>query len=119
MANSNIGTASKNHQYFLSGDGEMANLIRNKDWNTTPLGNPETWPASLRTMVSVMLDNPLGMYIAWGKEYTQLYNDGFRPILGSSKHPEALGLSSAITFAEIWDTIKPVFEKVMQGEFCS
>ena len=31
------------------------------------------------------------MYIAWGREFTQFYNDGYRPILGSTKHPAAMG----------------------------
>lgn len=78
----------KNVTYnFLSGGGEMGELIRAKDWTKTPLGDPKNWPPALGTMVSVMLDNPFGMYIAWGKEYTQIYNDGYRPILGETKHP--------------------------------
>ncbi len=116
MTTSNKGILPKKDQSFLSGSGEMGNLIRNKDWINTPLGSPETWPASLRTIVSVMLDNPLGMYIAWGKEFIQIYNDGFCPILGSSKHPQALGTSAAVTFSETWDTMCPIFKKVMQGE---
>lgn len=100
---------------FLSGGGEMGKLIREKDWSKTPLGDPENWPQSLRTMVSVMLDNPFGMYIAWGKEYTQIYNDGYRPILGSTKHPQALGISTRETFAEIWHIIESMFDGVMNG----
>jgi PAS domain S-box-containing protein len=100
---------------FLSGGGEMGKLIREKDWSKTPLGVPESWPQNLRTMVSVMLENPFGMYIAWGKEYTQIYNDAFRPILGISKHPDALGISTRETFAEILPTIEPMFEDVMKG----
>lgn len=108
----------KNHiieHPFLSGGGEMGKLIRAKDWSKTPLGDPETWPQSLRTMVSVLLDNPFGMYIAWGKEFTQIYNDGYRPILGTSKHPQALGISTKETFSEIWHIIGPMFEDVMNG----
>ena len=101
---------------FLSGGGEMGVLIRAKDWSKTPLGDPEDWPQSLRTMVSVMLDNPFGMYIAWGSEYIQLYNDGYRPILGSSKHPEALGISTRKTFEEIWHIIESMFDGVMKGK---
>lgn len=101
---------------FLDGGGEMGKLIRAKDWSKTPLGSPEIWPESLRTMVSVMLNNPFGMYIAWGKDYTQIYNDGYRPILGDNKHPEALGTSTKDTFSEIWDTIDPMFAGVMKGE---
>lgn len=101
---------------FLNGDSEMGKLIRAKDWSKTPLGDPKSWPESLQTMVSVMLDNPFGMYIAWGKEYTQIYNDGYRPIMGANKHPKALGISTKETFPEAWHLIDPMFASVMQGE---
>lgn len=100
---------------FLSGGGEMGILIRKKDWSKTSLGDPQDWPQSLRTMVSIMLDNPFGMYIAWGHDYIQLYNDGYRPILGSTKHPQALGISTKETFAEIWHIIGDMFDDVMKG----
>ncbi len=103
--------------YFLRGGGEMGELIRAKDWSKTSLGDPTEWPQSLRTMVAVMLDNPFGMYIAWGSEYIQLYNDGYRPILGASKHPQALGISTRETFSEIWDNIiGSMFDDVMEGK---
>ena len=102
--------------YFLSGGGEMGHLIRETDWNKTPLGNPENWPPSLRTAVGIMLNNPFAMYIAWGNEYIQLYNDGFRPILGTTKHPQALGISTRETFSEIWHIIGDMFDGVMQGK---
>ncbi len=102
--------------YFLEGGGEMGALIRTKDWSKTSLGDPDTWPQSLRTMVAVMLDNPFGMYIAWGTEYTQIYNDGYRPILGSTKHPQALGISTRETFSEIWHIIDSMFDDVMKGK---
>lgn len=105
--------------YFLSEEGEMANLIRSADWSKTTLGDPENWPQSLKTMTAMMLSNPFGMYIAWGENYTQLYNDAFRPILGTSKHPNALGKSSRETFSEIWDTIGPMFANVMKGQAVS
>lgn len=106
---------TNNEHYFLAGGGEMGEEIRARDWSKTPLGDPENWPHSLQTMVTVMLHNPFGMYIAWGENYTQLYNDAFRPILGTSKHPQALGISSEITFSEIWDTISPMFNEVRNG----
>jgi len=105
--------------YFFSQEGEMGNLIRSADWSKTPLGDPKNWPQSLKTMTAMMLGNPFGMYIAWGENYTQLYNDAFRPILGVSKHPKALGISSRETFSEIWDTIGPMFSDVMKGNAVS
>lgn len=106
---------TNNDQYFLAGGGQMGELIRSKDWSKTSLGNPDTWPQSLRTMVAVMLDNPFAMYIAWGNDYTQIYNDAYRPILGSTKHPDALGISTRDTFSEIWHIIGDMFDNVMQG----
>ena len=93
----------------------MGSLIRSFNWSKTALGSPETWPQPLRIAVRIMLDCPFGMYIAWGNDYVQLYNDGYRPILGATKHPQALGLGTRTTFAEIWPTIGPMFEGVMQG----
>ncbi len=100
---------------FLTGGGHMGEFIRSFDWSKTAVGSPGTWPQSLRIALRIMLDSPFGMYIAWGKEYIQLYNDGYRPILGATKHPQALGISTQKTFAEIWTTIGPMFEGVMQG----
>jgi PAS domain S-box-containing protein len=99
----------------LEGGGEMGALMRACDFSKTPLGPVESWPQSLRTAVGIMLDNKFGMYVAWGKDYTQLYNDGYRPILGSTKHPKALGSSAALTFAESWHIIEPLFAQVMAG----
>jgi PAS domain S-box-containing protein len=110
-----MGTTNGDY-YFLRGGGEMGELIRAKDWSKTALGDPSNWPQSLCTIVAVMLDNPFGMYIAWGSEYTQLYNDGYRPILGAIKHPQALGISTRETFSEIWYIIESMFDGVMKGK---
>ncbi|MBF4517896.1 PAS domain S-box protein [Flavobacterium sp. ANB] len=111
--------STNNEHYFLADGGEMGEFIRAKDWSKTSLGNPDNWPQSLCTIVSMILNNPFGMYIAWGNDFTQIYNDGFRPILGLSKHPQALGISSRETFSEIWDTIGPMFADVMKGKAVS
>jgi PAS domain S-box-containing protein len=105
-----------NNLNFMQGGGEMGELIRATDWSNTPIGPPESWPAPLRSSVSLMLNNLFPMYIAWGPGYTQLYNDGYRPILGESKHPQAIGLGTQETFPEIWETIGPMFTGVMQGK---
>jgi PAS domain S-box-containing protein len=94
----------------------MGALIRAKDWSQTPLGPPETWPQSLRTAVSIMLDSHFGMHIAWGEDYIQLYNDAYRPVLGKTKHPAALGLPIRDSFPAIWDDfVQPKFADVLRG----
>ncbi|MCW3102196.1 MAG: rcsC [Bacteroidetes bacterium] len=109
-------TKPQSTHYFLQGGGEMGALMRHTDWIKTGLGEPEEWPQSLQTAVSMMLENKVGMYIAWGQDFIQLYNDAYRPILGSTKHPQALGISSRETFIEIWHIIGPMFEDVMKGK---
>jgi len=76
----------------------------------------DSWPEQLRLLVQVMLSSEFPMMIVWGREYTQLYNDAFRPILGTGKYPGALGRSARETWAEIWDEIGPLFGKVFGGE---
>ena len=93
----------------------MGALMRATDWSKTGVGPISTWPQSLRTALSILLETGFPMYIAWGPEFTQFYNDGYRPILGSTKHPKAMGASTRETFAEIWDIIGPMFAGVMQG----
>lgn len=102
--------------FFLSGGGETGELIRSKDWSQTSMGPIEKWPTCLRTAVSIMLNSPLGMYIAWGKDLVQLYNDAFRTVLGNTKHPAAIGFSTRETFRENWHIIGPAFEGVLQGK---
>jgi signal transduction histidine kinase len=100
---------------ILPGGNEMGELMRAYDWGTSAVGPIETWPQSLRTALSILLDSRYPMYIAWGPEFTQFYNDGYRPILGATKHPAALGRSTRETFAEIWHFIGPMFEEVMRS----
>ncbi len=102
----------------LLGGGEMGTLMRSLDWSQTPVGPVDSWPQSLKTAVSVVLESKFPMYIAWGEQYTQFYNDGYRPILGTTKHPQALGGSTRDTFAESWDIIGPMFADVRRGIPC-
>jgi PAS domain S-box-containing protein len=104
---------------FLRGGGAMGKLIRQFNWQSNVLGPPETWPLQLKRQAGIMLNMPSPMLICWGKDLIQLYNDAFRPILGQNKHPLALGTPVYETYAEAWDTLKPLFDKVMAGEAVS
>jgi two-component system sensor histidine kinase VicK len=101
---------------FLQGGGEMGKMIRLTDWASTSLGLAETWPVELKNMVSMMLTTTFPVLICWGPDYIQLYNDAFRPINGETKHPRALGGAAKETYAEIWETIGPMFAGVMGGQ---
>lgn len=109
---------SGNHHsptFGIAGGGKMGELMRSLDWAVTPVGPPEHWPLSLKTAVRTLLECKLPMYIAWGPEFIQFYNDAYRPILGN-KHPDAMGKSVTHTWPEIWPTIGPMFAEVKQGK---
>jgi PAS domain S-box-containing protein len=104
-------------QSVLSGGGEMSALMRAFDWSHTPLGPLSQWPQSLRIAVRILLGTGYPMLICWGSEYTMIYNDGYRPILGKTKHPAALGSPIGKVFTEAMDFIGPRFDNVMaRGE---
>ena len=97
------------------GDGEMAERIRAHDWTATPLGPVERWPTSLRVATHLLVHSRHPMFIWWGPEHIQIYNDAYRETMGPEKHPSALGRSGRETWAEIWDVIEPQIEQVMCG----
>ncbi|HET9222395.1 MAG TPA: histidine kinase dimerization/phospho-acceptor domain-containing protein, partial [Roseiflexaceae bacterium] len=99
----------------FAGGGEMGALMREFDWSHTSLGPVASWPQSLRTAVSILLTSRHPMFIFWGSELAKLYNDGYRPILGSTKHPGALGQRGPDIWPEIWDTIGPMVEQVFSS----
>jgi PAS domain S-box-containing protein len=94
------------------GDGEMSRLMRAFQWEKTPLGPVESWPQSLRTSVGICLASAFPIVLYWGPEYVVLYNDAYSQILGS-KHPWALGRSCRECWAEIWNTIGPMLDGVL------
>jgi PAS domain S-box-containing protein len=100
---------------FLAGGGEMGALMRAYDWSGSRLGKPETWPQSLRTAVRILLNTNHPMFIWWGSDLIQFYNDAYRQTMGPERHPGALGQGGRECWAEIWDIIGPQIEQVMSG----
>lgn len=104
---------TKNFLAHVRQDSELLRLTSSFDWQASAVGPVEFWPQSLKNAVSLILQNGMPMYLAWGKDFTQFYNDGYLPFLGSSKHPKALGNSAKVTWAEIWDFLTPLWESVL------
>ena len=88
----------------LAGGGEFGARMRALDWATTPLGAVDTWPQSLRSVVSMLLPSKAQIILFWGPEFVVLYNDAYRPVFGA-KHPHALGRPGREAWSEIWDTV--------------
>ncbi len=102
------------HDDIFAGGGEVGELMRQINWATTPLGPTENWPQSLRTALSICLLSRFPMLIWWGPELVMLYNDAYRPILGSVKHPHSMGQRGQECWPEIWDVIGPMLEGVIE-----
>jgi hypothetical protein len=100
---------------FLTGDGEMARLMRSNDWSQTTLGDPATWPQALRTAVRLLLNSGHPMYIWWGPQGACLYNDAYRQSIGPERHPSSLGRPAREVWEEIWHIIGWQVDQVMSG----
>ncbi len=97
----------------LAGGGQMGTRMRAFDWSQTPLGPVESWPRSLQTTVSIVLGSRYPMFVWWGEERINLYNDAYIPVLGA-RHPAALALPGRELWPEIWDVLGPQVDAVFQ-----
>jgi signal transduction histidine kinase len=104
------GGASK-----ILGIGEMADLTRSFDWSQTSVGPIDRWPEVLLNAVNTLLNSRHPMFLWWGEDLVQFYNDAYRPSLGEGKHPMALGQKGRDCWPEIWPIIFPQIEAVMTG----
>ena len=93
----------------------MAERIRNFDWSRHPLGPPEQWPQSLRTIVRTMLRSRFQMWLGWGPEMFFFCNDDYIPTLGI-KEPYVLGVPFNQVRPEIADDLRPRIDRVMRQE---
>lgn len=108
--------SSVNYEMYLQGGGEMGGLTRNFPWENTVLGSPDTWSQSLLTTVSIILRSKFPMFLFWGPQLIQFYNDAYRPSFGiTGKHPKALGQAGEKCWPEIWPVINPLIDQVMSG----
>jgi signal transduction histidine kinase/CheY-like chemotaxis protein len=86
------------------------------DWDTTPLGPPQSWPAELRNGVTTMLASRAQVVIFWGPpDYCALYNDAYIPTMGS-KHPDHLGRPGHEMWTEAWSMLQELFDGVVAGD---
>ncbi|HTI81670.1 MAG TPA: PAS domain-containing protein [Acetobacteraceae bacterium] len=100
---------------FPDGGGAVGALMRGNDWSSSPLGAPEAWPQSLRSVVGLLLNSKFPMFVAWGPELGFLYNDAYAEILGA-KHPRSLGARFHDIWSEIWSDISPLIDAAMAGQ---
>ncbi len=92
----------------------MADTVRAFDWATTPLGPMADWSPGLSIAVAFVLEHPFPAVLAWGPEFTTIYNDRYSILLRG--RPEALGRPFLSVWPEVRETIAPQIERARQGE---
>jgi signal transduction histidine kinase/CheY-like chemotaxis protein len=87
--------------------------MRAVDWVRTSLGPVETWPSSLRTTVGMLSHSPQPMFLWWGPELIQFYNDAYLPHFHFGEHPAAMGRRARDTWPDQWPIIGPKIDDMM------
>lgn len=95
--------------------GEIGQRLAAVEWSATPLGDPDDWPQSLRSVVGIMLSSRFAIWIGWGPELTFLCNDAYRRDTLGAKYPWALGRPAAEVWPEVWPEVTPLVEQVLEG----
>jgi signal transduction histidine kinase len=109
-----FGTEGIYDLHFLANGGEMGARMRALDWTRTPLGPPQRWPQSLKTIVRVMLDSRYAMWMGWGPQLTFFCNDAYLPTVGI-KRDWILGARAEAVWQEIWPEIGPRIAHVLSS----
>jgi PAS domain S-box-containing protein len=100
---------------IFPGTSEMARVMREHDWNATPLGPADQWPDALKIPLRMLLTTRFEMWLGWGPELCFFYNDAYIPTLGI-KHPVMLGRPFQEVWSEVYDEVVDQVEHVRAGE---
>ena len=93
----------------------MRGRFRTFDWAASRVGPVDTWPLSLKSTVSTILGSAFPNIVLWGPDLVQLYNDGYREVMGA-KHPSGLGMPTQECWPEAWGFNEPIYNRVRDGE---
>lgn len=92
---------------------ESGRLLRDTAWSETPLGPLDQWPLCLRIAAGICLNSRAPMFIWWGDQFINIYNDAYIPVLGK-RHPQAFGAQAQKVWHDIWPVLLPQTEAVIQ-----
>ena len=99
----------------MAAGGEAGRLMSEVDWARTPVGPVSTWPESLRTAVSICMASRFPMVVWWGPELVFMFNEAYRPLLGTKDARSIQGGAGEHVWPEIWAVIGPMLMGVVAG----
>ncbi|GAB3935214.1 PAS domain-containing sensor histidine kinase [Larkinella terrae] len=95
----------------------MGQRIRVFDWSSSSLGEPDQWPPSLKTTLSILLQSTFPLFLFWGPDQLFFGNDAYLTSLGSDEqHSMDVGQPSQQRWPESWPPIQPLIDQVLAGE---
>jgi signal transduction histidine kinase len=104
---------------IFDGDSPARAAARAVDWSQTGVGAPRSWPPCLLTALGILFSSKHPMFLWWGPELVQFYNDAYLPSFGEGKHPAAMGQRGADCWQEIWPVIYPQIADVRERGLAS
>ncbi|WP_322965569.1 ATP-binding protein [Sphingomonas fuzhouensis] len=99
---------------FLEGGGEATRLILARDWTDHPLGPPQQWPEAFRVALSLVLNSPESMILAWGPDLHFFFNETYFSLLGP-RLPWAMGSRFDEVWADAWEQARPIIDDALAG----
>ncbi len=101
------------HAPVLVGGGKIGESVRSTDWSGTPLGPFASWPQSLVTALSLVLNSAGIAALYWGLDQLLLYNDAYGVALGD-RHPDAWGQPMAEALPDLAPVLGPQVRDVLE-----
>jgi len=99
-------------EFYFVAKTAMGEALRKGDWQNR-LGSPHRWPAGLRTALGMLFASKLPMFVWWGQDFLQFYNDSaFESFFRNSPSAGNPGPESA----ELWKLFGPAVRKIMDTD---
>lgn len=90
----------------------MGQHVRDTDWSITPLGDYASWPQSLRSALSLVLNTKGIAALCWGPRQWLLYNDAYGAALGD-RHPWTFGRPMPEALPDLAAVLGPPVDEVL------
>ncbi|HRN87818.1 GAF domain-containing protein [Hyphomicrobium sp.] len=100
---------------FLTGGGEVADIIATFDWTATALGTLEDWPLSQKSAVGLILQSHVPIVTLWGDDGIMIYNDAYSGFAGD-RHPKLFGSKVREGWPEIADFNDNIMKTGLAGK---
>lgn len=100
--------------WFLSGCGEIGQLIADFDWSKTELGPIAGWSQTLTSTLALILHSPVAIVTLWGEDGIMIYNEAYSRF-ADARHPSLLGSKVLEGWPEAAELNDHVMKTVMKG----